>query len=431
VSDYVEVHPEVGTLADLDALVAEAGSRGIRVLLDLVPNHTSDEHEWFLEARSARDSPRRDWYVWADPGPDGTPPTEGESVFGGSTWTFDEHSGQFYAHRFDRKQPDLNWRNPAVADAFDEILRFWFSRGIAGFRIDVAHEIVKHPVKGVDLERTHEVLRRWRGIADEFDPPRVLVGETWVMELEQLVTFYGSGTDELDLAFNFPFVFAAFDAGALRAVAERTLALLPPSAWPAWTASNHDNIRFPTRWCGGDEAKIRCALLILLALQGTSFLYYGDEIGMENVAVPPERVLDVDDRDGERTPMRWSGEEGAGFTTRGVEPWLPLGDRLAGNVADQQRAPTSVLHFARELIALRRDRQELFDGAYGAVEAPLGVWAWRRGERILVAVNLSPDHSTLAAEGQVLIGTDRARDGTRVSNGLELGPWEGVVLESG
>ncbi len=404
--------------------------RGIRILLDLVPNHTSDEHEWFRQARSSRDDPRRDWYVWADPRPDGSPPTEAESVFGGATWTLDERTGQYYSHRFHRKQPDLNWRNPEVADAFDRILRFWFERGIAGFRIDVAHEIVKHPLGGADLQRTHDVLKRWRRIAEEFDPPRLLVGETWVLELEQMVTFYGSGTDELDLALNFPFVFASFEADALRDVAERTLALLPPGAWPAWTGSNHDNVRFPTRWGGGDDARVSAALLVLLALPGTPFLYYGDEIGMENVAIPPDRVLDVDDRDGERTPMQWSEEEGAGFTVPGVEPWLPLGDHRARNVAGQRDDPGSVLRFARDLIALRGERLDLLSGDYGAVESPPGVWAWRRGAETMVAVNLSSDHAALAADGQVLIGTDRARNGTRVSSRLELTPWEGVILAS-
>ena len=429
-SDYYDVHPELGTLADLDELVSEAGSRGIRVVLDLVANHTSDEHQWFQESRSSRESPRRDWYVWADPTPDGSPPTGEESVFGGARWTYDDRTGQYYAHQFHRKQPDLNWLNPDVVSAFDDILRFWFERGISGFRIDVAHEIVKHPLRGVDLERTHEVLRSWRRLADVFDPPRLLVGETWVMELEKLATFYGRGDDELDLAFNFPFVFADFEAGALRDVVERTQALLPAGAWPAWTGSNHDNVRFPTRWAGGDEAKVRCALLILLALRGTPFLYYGDELGMENVPIPRERVVDVDDRDGERTPMQWSGEEGGGFTDPGVEPWLPLGEHRSRNVADQRADPASVLRLCRDLIALRRAHADLHGGVYHRVEAPEGVFAWRRGGSTRVAVNLSSEDASLAVDGSILIGTDRARDGTPVSGLLRLGPWEGAVLVS-
>lgn len=428
ISDYLDVHPELGTLADLDSLVADAGARGIRVVLDLVANHTSDEHAWFQESRSSRESPRRDWYVWADPRPGGAPPTAAKSTFGGPAWTYDEQTGQFYSHRFHRKQPDLNWLNPAVAEAIDEVLRFWLERGSAGFRIDVAHEIVKDPFAGVDLAATHEILRRWRRLADGFEPPGVLIGETWVLELERLASFYGSGSDELDLAFNFPFMFAPLEPAAIRAVVERTEELLPTGAWPAWAGSNHDNVRFPTRWCNGDPSRVRCALLILLALRGTPFLYYGDEIGMENVETPPDRVLDVADRDAERTPMQWSGEQGAGFTAGGVEPWLPFGDYGSCNVADQRGDAGSVLRFCRDLIALRRGRTDLRYGAAAGIDTPPGVWAWRRGERTLVALNLSPDQAALAADGQVLIGTDRTRDGTGVSGSLELKPWEGVVL---
>jgi alpha-glucosidase len=423
------VHPELGTLADLDRLVTQAGARGIRILLDLVPNHTSDEHPWFVEARSSRDSPRRDWYVWADPGPDGSPPSGRESAFGGGAWTFDDSTGQYYAHRFHRKQPDLNWLNDEVRAAFDEILRYWFDRGIAGFRIDVAHEIVKHPFEGVDLDATHEVLRRWRRLADGYEERRLLVGETWVMDLEQLARFYGSGEDELHLAFNFPFVFASFEAASMREVVGRTVSLLPEKAWPAWTGSNHDNIRFPTRWCGGDERKVRCALVILLALQGTPFLYYGDEIGMENVSVPDSRVLDVCGRDGERTPMQWSREDGGGFTEPGVEPWLPFGDFRRCNVADQRADRGSVLHLCRDVIALRRESVDLRAGDCTPLAAAAGIWAWRRGEGTVVAVNISDEQAAVELPASAIrIATDRARDGESVGGTLALGPWEAAIL---
>jgi alpha-glucosidase len=408
VADYCAVHPELGTLADLDALVRDASERGIRILLDLVPAHSSDQHQWFAESRSSRESPKRDWYIWRDEA------EEQDSVFGGRAWTYDERTGQHYHHRFLAQQPDLNWLNPEVREAFDEILRFWFDRGIAGFRIDVVHELVKEPPDRANLPEIHEVLRGWRTLANGYDPPRVLLGETWVMDLEQLAAFYGSGTDELDLAFNFPFAFAGLDSAALADVVARTRQLLPADAWPVWTFSNHDMIRFPTRLCDGEEAKVRCALLVLLALEGTPVLYYGDELGMQQVEIPPDRILDVHDRDGARTPMPWGDVEWR-------DPWLPAGSNTA-SVVEQSADPGSVLNFCRELIALRRGEEELVTGSYTPLETGRGVWAWRRGEGTVVALNLSDEEARIDLGGRVLLSTAGREDpGT-------LGPWEGHVL---
>ena len=409
VSDYCGVHPDLGTLADLDALVTEARERGINVLLDLVPAHTSDQHEWFVESRSSRDARRRDWYIWRDAADDQ------ESVFGGSAWTNDAPTGQYYHQRFLSQQPDLNWLDPGVRDAFDEILRFWFDRGIAGFRIDVVHELVKDPPDRPNDPETHRVLRRWRALADAYDPPRVLVGETWVFDLARLATFYGTGTDELHLAFNFPFVFAGLEGDALpRVVAETELAL-PAAAWPVWTLSNHDVVRFPTRICAGDERKIRTALLILFGLRGTPVLYYGDELGMPQTEIPPDRVLDVRDRDGARTPMPWGDVDWH-------KPWLPLGDAVR-SVAEQRQDPGSVLTFCRELIALRRARPELAAGGYEPVETRQGVWVWRRGDSIAVAANLSPDRVEVDVGGRVLLSTSGSDDPA------VLDPWGAVLLD--
>ena len=408
VSDYCGVHPNLGTLADLDALVADARERGIGVLLDLVPAHTSDRHEWFAGSRSSRESPWRDWYIWRDEADDQ------ESVFGGSAWTYDPATGQYYHHRFLSQQPDLNWLNADVRDAFDEILRFWFDRGIAGFRIDVVHELVKDPPDRPNDRETHVMLRRWRTLADGYEPPRVLVGETWVLDLARLATFYGNGTDELHLAFNFPFVFAVLEADALAGVVAETEHVLPEAAWPVWTLSNHDVVRFPTRICDGEERRIRCALLILLGLRGTPVLYYGDELGMPQTEIPPDRVLDVRDRDGARTPMPWGDVEWH-------EPWLPLGENVR-SVAEQQQDQGSVLSFSRELIALRRGRPDLASGGYQRFEAPGGVWAWRRGGSTAVAVNLSEERVDVDLGGRVLLSTSGS------DNASELEPWEGVVL---
>jgi alpha-glucosidase len=407
VSDYYGVHPDLGTIEDLDALIAAAGELGIRVLLDLVPAHTSDRHEWFIESRSSRESPRRTWYIWRDGA------EEQEAVFGGTAWTYDESTGEYYHHLFLPEQPDLNWLQPEVQDAFDEILRFWFDRGVAGFRIDVVNELVKDPPSQANRPKIHGVLRRWRALADAYDPERLLVGETWVMDLDELATFYGQ-VDELQLAFNFPFMFAGLDATALADVVTRTEAVLPEGALPVWALSNHDVVRFPTRMCNEDDAKVRCVLLALLTLRGTAVLYYGDELGMRQVEIPPDRLLDVHDRDGARTPLPWGDVEWR-------SPWLPLGGGV-DSVAEQSADAGSVLNFCRELIALRRARDDLVAGSYTPLSDEKEVWAWRRGSSTAVALNLtdSPANSTLA--GEVLLST-RGRDYPS-----RLEPWEGVVV---
>jgi alpha-glucosidase len=407
VSDYFDVHPDLGTLDELDALVAAADELSIRIVLDLVPAHTSDRHQWFVESRSSRESPRRPFYIWRDEA------EEQESVFAGNAWTYDERAGQYYHHLFLPEQPDLNWMEAEVRDVFDEILRFWFDRGIAGFRIDVVHELVKDPPSRPNRAEIHEVLRRWRSLAGGYEPQRLLVGETWVMELEELARFYGRD-DELHLAFNFPFMFAGLEAAALADVVERTEGLLPRDALPAWALSNHDVVRFPTRICDEDDAKVRSALLALLTLRGTSFLYYGDELGMRQVEIPPDRVLDMHGRDGARTPMPWGDLEWR-------DPWLPLGSNVA-TVAEQRENPGSVLSFCREAIALRRARKDLVSGGYAEVASPSGIWAWRRGGATGVVLNLTGSEATVPLEGEVLLSTKGRSDPSR------LEPWEGVVV---
>jgi alpha-glucosidase len=462
VADYTSVDPVFGDLGTLDRLVRDAGERGIRVILDIVPNHTSDRHPWFVDARSGRSAAHRDWYVWADAKPDGSPPNNWVSVFGGSSWTWDEPTEQFYLHNFLREQPDLNWWNPQVRDAFDDILRSWFDRGVAGFRIDVANGIVKdralrddppvtdadpprmqarglRPVFSMNRPEVHDVFRRWRTVADRYEPARVLLGETWVFDLASLVRFYGDGTNELDLALNFPFMFAELDPG-LRSIVAALEGAIPPGAWPAWAGSNHDVGRFPTRWGRGDERRTRAALLILLTLRGTPLLYYGDEIGMPEVPVPRERSLDPvgirgwpedPGRDGARTPMRWTAEATGGFTRSGVEPWLPVGDAASCNVTDQRADPNSTLHLCRDLITVRRARPDLVRGAYAPIDTPAGVWAWRRGATTVVAANLS-DHGAEVSvgPGAILLSTRREHDGRMVRTSLTLEPWEAVVVGS-
>jgi alpha-glucosidase len=420
VADYTGVHPELGTLSDLEELIADAGERGIRVLLDLVPNHTSDRHPWFA------DPAKRAWYVWAD-----APPNNWVSVFGGSAWTRGEHG--YYLHNFLPQQPDLNWWNEEVRQAFDEILRFWFDRGVAGFRIDVAHGLVKdrqlrdNTIAGTDapeglrrigqlMDRSmnqpevHDIFKRWRRIADEYEPKRVLVGETYVHDVERMAAYYGSGDDELHLAFNFAFVHAPFEAGALREVVEATEAALPLDAWPVWTGSNHDVVRFPTRWCKDDDALGRCALVALLTLRGTPVLYYGDELLLASAAEAGGR--DVAGRDPSRTPMPWADGDW-------VDPWLPVGTQTT--VAEQREDPGSPLRLVRDLIALRRRRDDLRTGAYASLPAPGGVWAWRRGEATAVALNLSRRAVDLDLGGELVLGTNGA-------NATRLPPRSAAIL---
>jgi alpha-glucosidase len=446
VADYRGVHPELGTLDDLDRLVAAARERGIRILLDLVPNHSSDRHPWFLEARSSRDSPRRDWYVWADPGPNGSPPTDDGGSFGGPAWTWDDATGQYYLHTFLPQQPELNWRNDDVRDEFDRVMRFWLDRGVAGFRVDVVHRLVKsrrvreQGRRGeggqppVDLRETHAVLRRWRKLVDGYDRDRLLLGETHVLDVAKMIAFYGADADELHLAFNFPFLYAPLAAGRLRRVVERTEAAIPAASWPVWTASNHDAGRFPSRWCDGDERRIRCALVLLLTLRGTPVLYYGDEIGLTEPVLGEDDYLDCQrpTRDPCRTPMLWTAAEGGGFTERAERCWLPAGDPERANVAAQRDDPGSMLSLCRDLIRLRRELPALRTAPYATIPAPARTWAWRRGDGAAVALNLGERPASVdGIRGRIAVATARARDGERVTGRLRLGPWEGAVIVDG
>ena len=463
VADYCAVLPEYGSMDDLDELIAAAGRAGIRIVLDLVPNHTSDQHAWFVESQSSVDSERRDWYVWADPKPDGSAPNNWVGSFGGPAWSLDPASGQYYLHNFLPEQPDLNWWCDGVRNAFDEILRFWWDRGVAGFRIDVCNMMIKdallrdnprateddpfimqmfgqRPVFSGNRPEVHDVLRHWRTTSDGYSPAKVLLGETNVDSLEMLATYYGAD-DELHMGFNFPFIEAPFEADALAEIVERIEALFPSTAWPVWTGSNHDVSRLATRWCEGDPAKVRLALLMLLTLRGTPVLYQGDEIGLTDRVFEEAELLDpvgerfwpyYPGRDPERTPMQWEPGPNAGFTSPGVTPWLPLADAPV-NVAEQRADPESVLHLVHDLIALRRKSPDLLGGDYRRLPAPDGVWAWRRGTATVVALNLADDPHDVAlptGTGAVVISTHRGRERTPAGDVLPLDAWEGVVITS-
>jgi len=462
VSDYRGIHPLFGTMADFDRLLAEAHGRGLKVLLDFVPNHSSDQHPWFTESRSSRDNPKRDWYIWRDPAPGGGPPNNWLSNFGGPGWTFDERTGQYYYHAFLPQQPDLNWRNPEVVEEMLDVLRFWLERGVDGFRVDVIWHLVKDeefrdnppnpnfhegdnpfgaldPVYTTDRPEVHDVIARMRALFDEFDE-RVLIGEIY-LPVERLMTYYGPGLKGAHLPFNFQLIHVRWDAAHLAGLVEEYDRAIPEGGWPNWVLGNHDQHRIATR-VGAAQARV--AAMLLLTLRGTPTVYYGDEIGMHDVPIPPERVQDPFEknvpgkglgRDPERTPMQWSAAPNAGFTTG--TPWLPVADDYpAVNVEAERDDPASILSLYRRLIALRRAEPALAVGAFGSVRALGDVLAYVRSagdSHFLVALNLGPTPAVLSRRegdpgGTVVLGTDASREGARIEIDVELAADEGVVI---
>ena len=465
VTDYCDVAPEYGTLADFDELLAQAHRRGIRVLVDFVPNHTSDRHPWFLASRSSRDDPHRDWYVWRDAKSDGSPPNNWRSVFRavGGAWTFDRPTGQYYLHSFLPQQPDLDWWNPEVRAAMHDVLRFWLDRGVDGFRIDVAHKMARDPElldnppelargepvpiprRDEDWPEVHVILREFRRLLDSYED-RMAVGEVGIYDPARLVRYFGEAQDELQLAFNFAFLVQPWSAEAFRASVERYQEVLPARAWPTYTLSNHDNPRARSRYADGagdsDDAgavrRARVAAMLLLTLRGTPFLYYGEEIGQADGEVPAARVVDRDGRDPERTPMQWDDGPGAGFTSG--DPWLPIGSEArAVNVAAQRDDPRSMLSLYRRLIWFRRRSAALREGSYRSIGHQPGVFAFLReagDERLLVALNfrharvaLRGGNHELPRAGMLELSTDPDREPGAVSlPSFELGPDEGVII---
>jgi alpha-glucosidase len=459
VADYTDVHPLFGTLTDLDRLVDACHARGLKLLLDFVPNHTSSEHPWFIDSRSSRDSARRDWYLWRDAGADGGPPNNWLSVFGGSAWEFDPRSGQYYYHAFLKEQPDLNWRNPEVCAEMTDVLRFWFDRGIDGFRIDVLWHLIKDerlrdnpsnpefgsddnpyhrllPVYSTDQPGVHDVAAAMRAVADEYDE-RLLVGEIY-LPIERLVAYYGSDGGGVHLPFNFQLLTLPWNAREIDRAINEYEGALPRDGWPNWVLGNHDKSRLATR-VGAAQARV--AAVLLLTLRGTPTLYYGDELGMTDVEVPDERLQDPQglqlgasySRDPYRTPMPWDASSTGGFT-RG-EPWLPLNPDIERcNVEAQRGDASSLLSLYRRLLALRRERPALAVGDYVPVPADGDVIAYERVHEsgsLLIALNLgaSPCRVTIGARcGTVALGTHGDRDAESVEVALELRANEALVV---
>ena len=443
VSDHTDVDPIFGKLADLDALIAAAHQRGIKVLLDFVPNHTSNLHPWFVESRSSRTNRRRNWYIWRDPLPDGGPPNDWQANFGAGAWEWDEATGQYYFHSFLKEQPDLDWENPAVQAAMFDVLRFWFRRGIDGFRIDVIQLLAKryellptrpgHGQLWGDLRRIHVPVAGIRRVADEFDA-RVLIGEIWLPP-KHLVTFYGQSLNGLQLPFNFQLITLPWSARRIGAAIARYEALLPDGAWPNWVLGNHDRPRIASRV---GDAQARVAAMLLLTLRGTPTLYYGDELGMRDAHVPataqrdPEGLRGGQSRDPERTPMRWEGSPNGGFTTG--QPWLPMGTNVATiNVEEERGAPDSMLELHRRLLAYRRAQAALSVGSWAPISAEGDLLAYVReaeGRRLAVFLNLGASPAVAAAPaGRIALSTHLDRDGEPVRSVLRLRANEGLIVD--
>jgi alpha-glucosidase len=462
IADYVGIDPLFGTMQDFDALVDAAHANGLKVILDLVPNHTSDQHPWFVESRSSRDNPKRDWYIWHDPREDGGPPNNWLSEFGGSAWQYDVATRQYYYHAFLAEQPDLNWRNPAVRQAMYDVMRFWLRRGVDGFRVDVIWHLIKDaafrdnppnpgfregrpphervlPLHSTDQPEVHDVIVEMRQVMDEFDS-RVLIGEIY-LPLDRLVTYYGKDLAEAHLPFNFALLSAPWNARAIEKIINDYEGALPAGAWPNWVLGNHDRPRVASR-VGREQARV--AAMLLLTLRGTPTLYYGDEIGMHQVAIAPDQVRDPFEknvpgigvgRDGCRTPMQWDATDNAGFSTS--VPWLPLADDFRHeNVANLDADTGSILNLYKALIDLRKKLPQLRSGEYAPIAASGNLLLYRRqgeGPSIAVALNLGAEPVSIASDsvglaGEILLSTSLDRHGETIDGALDLRGNEGVII---
>jgi len=485
VSDYCAIDPKFGVMDDFDRLVTCAQERGIHVILDLVLNHTSDQHTWFLQSRSSRDNPYRDWYIWADPKPGGGPPNNWQSVFGGSGWELDPVTGQYYFHMFTKEQPDVNWRNPAVHNAMLDVFRFWMERGVDGFRLDVFNVYFKDaalrdnplifplpvaPFFGqkhlYDISQPEMIplLQELRALLDAYSTPgheRYMVGETFQANPAQVASYIGP--DRLNAAFNFDFrgsnvLFPAMDWSARRfsTAIQRWEHALGADSWPNYFLNNHDSVRSATNYRSPfiaieDDARMKVAAGLLLTLRGTPFLYYGEEIGMRDIPIRSrEEVLDpvgktfwpfMKGRDGCRSPMQWDDSPGAGFSSAEARPWLPIHANAATrNVAAQRDDPQSLLNFYRRLISLRRAMPALQDGMFQMLTFGtryLLAYLRQTGEQtVLVALNFSARSKRLVLGGQLaraemrlLLSSHRETLPPLRGGLLALEPYEALVIE--
>jgi len=477
ISDYCAVDPKYGSLADFDRLVAEAHARGVRVVLDLVLNHTSDQHPWFRESRKSRDNPFRDWYIWADPRPGGRPPNNWRSVFGGPGWEFDLAAGQYYYHMFYKEQPDVNWHNPAVRKAMLDVFRFWLERGVDGFRLDVFNVFFKHPGLADnpvrfpfplypfigqrhdnDFDRPEMIplLQEIRALLDAYSTPghaRYAVGEPLFSNPRKAALY--TGPDRLHAAFNFEFLNSRWSPRGFDRSIRRWEDALGPEDWPNYVLNNHDVSRSANRFrprfgSSEDDARLKVAAALLLTLRGTPFIYYGEEIGMRDIPIRSrDEVLDpvgrrfwpfMKGRDGCRSPMQWEAAPNAGFSPPGGQPWLPVHENAgARNVAAQQADPCSLLNFYRRLIALRRAVPALVNGMFQPVTFDthylLAYLRQNAQQTVLVVLNFSGRRHRLAlgpqlarANWRLLLSTHRDSLPPIRGSLLAVEPNEALVL---
>ncbi|MDT0678018.1 alpha-amylase family glycosyl hydrolase [Autumnicola musiva] len=462
VSDYTGIHPLFGDMDKFDQLLKKIHKKGMKLILDLVPNHTSNEHPWFQESRKSKTNPKRDWYIWKDPAADGGPPNNWLSEFGGDAWELDTQTGQYYYHAYLREQPDLNWRNSEVQEAVFDAMRFWLDKGVDGFRVDVMWHMIKDdqfrdnppnpdyfpemspyrkliPAYSTDQPEVHEVVRKMREVTDSYKD-RVLIGEIY-LPVDKLIMYYGKGNKGAQLPFNFQLIGLPWNAEKIFAAVNDYEGALPEGAWPNWVLGNHDKPRLASRI---GKAQARVAAMLLLTLRGTPTMYYGEEIGMEDVPISPEQVRDPHEknvpgknlgRDPQRTPMQWDDSKNAGFTTG--DPWLPLGNYEQCNVAAELEKEGSILALYRNLLELRNAEPALHIGYYYPYKCEKNLLSYFRSngnKSFLVLLNLGSSEIRLeldgiSEKGTCRMGTAHSSEGKEISEAVFLAPDEGKVVE--
>lgn len=465
ISDYKGIHPLFGNMADFDELLEEIHARNMKLILDLVPNHTSYQHPWFLESKSSKTNPKRNWYIWRDAKPDGSLPNNWLSVFGGSAWEWDEATKQYYYHAFLKEQPDLNWRNPEVQQAMFDTMRFWLDKGVDGFRVDVMWHMIKdeqlrdEPVNiyyephmatyeqvlhvySTDQPEVHDIVSKMRKVLDSYSE-RMMIGEVY-LPIQKLIGYYGANNSGAHLPFNFQLVTLPWEARQLAAAIDEYEGALPANSWPNWVLGNHDQPRITSR-VGLQQARV--AAMLLLTLRGTPTIYYGDEIGMRDVPIPFNEVIDPQglnmpdknlSRDPARTPMQWNASTNAGFSES--KPWLRVGsDFLRVNVGAEKDNPYAMLSLYRRLIHLRQREEAFTTGSYKPLFADKQLLAYTRqaldGTTYLIALNLThrpcyyKNETFFTKDNLVVIASVPELENISFNGTLSLGGDEGVIIK--